>query len=208
MAVKAFQTRRSQKLNNSTPYSMKKHFQYEKQCDLLSCDSSGCFCNACMFCPSVACHLLMCFTRQPSSLFLKSQRCAQMSLLNKDSVASTLHVLSQCGVRHLPLPVTAHSKPFPGTELCILHRLHGTYCTSVHTAYSVHTVYCILGALHCMSHSVELDCVLLDCVLHCKAAISALVPTHSLVCEGNAKHSWACYMRTLVMRCCTVLVCI
>ena len=135
-----------------------------------------------------------------------------MSLLNKDLVASiALHVLSQCGVRHLPLPVTAHSKPFPGTELCILHRLHGTYSTSVHTAYSVHTVYCILCALHCMSHSVELDCVLLDCVLHCvlhcKAAISALVPTHSLVCEGNAKHSWACYMRTLVMRCCTVLVC-
>ena len=160
-----------------------------------------------MFCPSVACHLLMCFTRQPSSLFLKSQRCGQMSLLNKDSVASTLHVLSQCGVRHLPLPVTAHSKPFPGTELCILHRLHGTYCTSVHTwcilgahhllhtrcilstAYSVHAFYCILGALHCMSPSVELYCVLLDCVLHCKAAISALVPTHSLVCEGNAKHS-------------------
>ena len=159
MAVKGFQTRRSQKLNNSTPYSMKKHFQYEKKCDLLSCDSSGCFCNACMFCPSVACHLLMCFTRQPSSLFLKSQRCALMSLLNKDLVASiALHVLSQCGVRHLPLPVTAHSKPFPGTELCILHRLHTAYCIDcmartapqctmhtrciLSTAYSVHFTAC------------------------------------------------------------------
>ena len=64
-----------------------------------------------------------------------------------------LHVLSQCGVQHLPLPVTAHSRPFPGTEYCTSSTLHtGPYCTSVHT-------WCILRTIHLALHCI-LDCEL------------------------------------------------
>ena len=55
------------------------------------------------------CGFQMCFTSLLSLLF---------------SELHPLHVLSQCGVHHLSLPVTTHSKPFPGTEYFTMHSAH------------------------------------------------------------------------------------
>ena len=102
---------------------------------------------------------------------LKSQGCGfqlcftgLLSLLLSELHPS--HVLSQCGVLHLSLPVTTHSKPFPGTEYFTMHSahcrrspaslLHCTLHTAVHVAAHNIPRYPILHTLHLKAHNVQL----------------------------------------------------